>query len=49
MEINWLYDGNQLVHPGPMVGIDRVHFHQAIGMDWVQSQSKVEIKLITLN
>ena len=31
MEINWLHDGNRLVCLGPMIGIDRVQFHQP---DW---------------
>ena len=47
-EIDWSHDGNQLVHLGPMMGIDRVQFHHLIGMDWAQKQSKIEIKLITL-
>ena len=46
MEIDWSHDENRLVHPGPMMGIDRVRFHQLIGMDWAQNQSKIEIKLI---
>ena len=36
-----------------LIGIDWgyswVRFHHLIGMDWAQSQSKVEIKLITKN
>ena len=45
MEIDWLHDGNRLVHPGPMMGVDRGQFHHLIGMDWAQNQSKVEINV----
>ena len=31
LEIDWSHDGNQLVCLGPMMGIDRVQFHQP---DW---------------
>ena len=41
MEIDWSHDEIQLVHPGPMMGIDRVQFHHLIGMDWAQNQSKL--------
>ena len=49
MEIDWSHDENGLVYLGPMMVIDRVQFHQVIGIDWTQSQSKVEFKLISLN
>ena len=49
MEMDWLHDRNRLSSQGPMMGTDRVQFHQVIGMDWTQGQSKAEIKLIILN
>ena len=39
-------DGIQLGDPGPMMGIDRVHPHHLIGVDWAQDQSRQFIKLI---
>ena len=33
-------DGIRLGDPGPMIGIDRVHPHHLIGVDWAQDQSK---------
>ena len=48
MEIDWLHDEIRLLHPGPMMGLNRAQFHHLIGMDWDQNQSKIEIKLITL-
>ena len=32
-------DGNQPGNPGSMMGIDRVHPHHLIGVDWAQDQS----------
>ena len=39
-------DGIRLGIPGSMMGTDRVHPHHLIGVDWAQSQSKIENKLI---
>ena len=39
MDMDRLNDGIQLRDPSPMMGIDRVHPHQLIGVDWAQNQS----------
>ena len=39
MDIDRLNDGIQLGDPGSMMGIDRVHPHHLIGLDWAQNQS----------
>ena len=39
MDIDRSNDGIQLGDPGSMMGIDRVHPHHLIGVDWAQNQS----------
>ena len=36
VEINGLHHGKGDMHPGPMMGIDRVQFHHLIGIDWAR-------------
>ena len=39
IQIGWI-DGNRPGIPGSMMGIDRVHPHHLIGVDWAQGQSR---------
>ena len=40
IDIDRSNDGIRLGDPGPMMGIDRVHPHHLIWVDWTQNQSR---------
>ena len=40
MEIDRSNDGIRLGDLGPMMGIDRVHPHHLMGVEWAQNQSR---------
>ena len=40
IDIDWSNNEIRLGDPGPMMGIDRVHPHHLIGVDWGQNQSR---------
>ena len=42
IDMDWLDDEISLGDPGPMMGIDSVHPHHLIGVDWAQNQSTIK-------